>query len=337
MYYFICFFVALLILLWAVAINENIRLNQILLIAVVVAGDGGYYALVEANSLETAILANKLTYLIGVFAPMLIFFCICEICKIELKRIFVVSMYVVQIVLYLCVCTIGKYDIFYKTAELHKENGRAFLTKTYGPVHGVYVALLVLYLCLWVGAFAFSFNKRKNSVSTKTVDILIFTCILITGAYMIERGIHLKLELMPFAITIGLIAILIAITRVSRYSIEENKKLIEDQLEGTAYIVFSKRLNYMGCNEYAARFFPELAEWELEKRIPGNGGRFNTFLRQTFMKCVKEDQELPVKGNPFTIKDRRFSYVIKHFYNGKKQIGFLIELQDITTFAEDLA
>lgn len=337
MYYFICFLIALLILLWAVALNENIRLNQILLIAVVVAGDGGYYALVEANCLETALLANKLTYLIGVFAPMLIFFCICEICKIEIKRILVVLMYVVQISLYLCVCTIGKYDIFYKTAELHEENGRAFLTKTYGPMHDVYVVLLVLYLVLWVGAFAYSFNNRKNSVSTKTVDILIFTCILIAGAYMLERGIHLKLELMPFAITIGLVTILIAITRVSKYSIEENKKIIADQLEGTAYIVFSKRLHYMGCNEYAEQFFPELAEWELEKRIPGNGGRFNTFLRQTFMKCVKEDQELPVKGDPFTIKGRRFSYVVKHFYSGKKQIGFLIELQDITVFAEDLA
>lgn len=73
MLYLVCFLVSVLIFLWSVAINENMKINQILLIIITVIDNGGYYTLASATCLETAILANKLTYLIGIFAPMLIF------------------------------------------------------------------------------------------------------------------------------------------------------------------------------------------------------------------------------------------------------------------------
>ena len=74
MLYLVCFLVSVLIFLWSVAINENMKINQILLIIITVIGNGGYYTLASSTCLETAILANKLTYLIGIFVPMLIFF-----------------------------------------------------------------------------------------------------------------------------------------------------------------------------------------------------------------------------------------------------------------------
>lgn len=141
---------------------------------------------------------------------------------------------------------------------------------------------------------------------------------------------------MPFAFTIGLVAILISITKTQQYSVEENRGIIDKKLEGTAYIVFSKKLTYMGCNEYAGTLFPELLDWELEKKIPGNGGRFNTFLRQTFMKFVESKQEESVRGIPFTIKGRTFHYTVKHLYNRKKKIGYVIELIDVTELASTI-
>ena len=119
MLYLVCFLVSVLIFLWSVAINENMKINQILLIIITVIDNGGYYTLASATCLETAILANKLTYLIGIFAPMLIFFNICEICKIKIKHYLVVVLYTVQMMLYMSVLTIGSSDLFYKTVEFH--------------------------------------------------------------------------------------------------------------------------------------------------------------------------------------------------------------------------
>lgn len=333
MYYLVCFIASLLILLWAVAQGENLKINQILLIVITVIGNGGYCALAGSNCLEKAILANKLSYLIGIFSPMLIFFNICEVCKIRLRQSLVVILYAVQMMLYLCVCTTGKYDIFYKTVEFHKGNSGAFLTKTYGPVHAVYIAALFIYLAMAIGVSIYSCNK-KNKVSIQNVDILIFSSILIVGAYMFERIIHLKVELMPFIFTIGVVAILIPVTKISRYSIEENEEIVRSKMEGTGYIVFTKNLRYMGCNEYAGALFPELKEWELEKKIPGNGGRFNTFLRQTFVKYVESGQEELMKGKPFVIKEQCFHYVVRRLHTGKRHSGYIIELIDVTDFTD---
>ena len=333
MYYLACFIVSLLTLLWAIAINENMKINQILLIVITVIGNGGYYALAESSCLETAILANKLTYLIGIFSPMLIFFNICEICKMRMRHFWVVTLYTIQILIYLCVCTIGKSNLFYETVEFHEGRNGAFLTKTYGPAHDIYIVMLFLYLamCMWITAQ--SWNK-KNKVSYKTADILIFMGILTTGTYFIERALHLEMDFVPFVFTIGLIAILVPVTKTSWYSVEENRGILESKLEGMAYIVFSKKLQYMGCNEYAGILFPELLEWELEKKIPGNGGRFNTFLRQTFMKFVVSNQEEPLRGTPFSIKERTFHYFVKRLYsNRKKHLGYVIELIDVTELA----
>ncbi|MGN0403111.1 MAG: histidine kinase N-terminal 7TM domain-containing protein [Acetatifactor sp.] len=331
MYYLACFIISLLIFLWATAINGNMKTNQILLIVITVIGNGGYYALACSNCLEMAVLANKLTYLIGIFAPMLIFFNICEVCKIKIRHFLIIILYTVQILLYLGVCTIGISDLFYKTVEFHTGNGSSFLTKTYGPVHSIYIVTVFLYLAMSIVVSFYSFNK-KNKVSYKNVDILIFTSILIVGTYLLERVLHLKMEFMPFVFTIGLVAILVPVTKISRYSVEENSEIIRSKMEGTAYIVFSRKLHYMGCNEYAGILFPELLEWELEKKIPGNGGRFNTFLRQTFLKFVEAKQEQPMKGKPFSIKDRNFHYVVKNYYNGNKHLGYVIELIDVTDF-----
>ena len=329
MLYFGCFLISVVIFLWAVAINENMKINQILLIIITMIGNGGYYSLASATCLETAILANKLTYLIGIFSPLLIFFNICEICKIRIRHSLVVILYTVQMILYLSVCTIGKYGLFYKTVEFHVGRNGGYLTKTYGPLHGVYLLMFFLYfvMCLWVSAYSM---KNKNKVSYKNVDLLIFTGILIVGTYFIERVLHLEFEFVPFAFTIGLLAILISITKTQQYLVEENRDIIDAKLEGTAYIVFSKKLHYMGCNEYAGTLFPELLEWELEKKIPGNGGRFNTFLRQTFMKYVETKQREPMIGKPFSIKGRDFHYVVKCLYNRKRHLGYVIELIDVT-------
>ena len=43
--YLVCFLASIMILLWAVVINENMKINQILLLIITVISNGGYYAL----------------------------------------------------------------------------------------------------------------------------------------------------------------------------------------------------------------------------------------------------------------------------------------------------
>ena len=330
-YYFVCFVLSLLLLLWTVTSDETLKTGTILWVLVSVIGNGGYYALANSHNLEKAVLANNLTYVIGIFGPMLFFFAICEICRIKLPTLLVTALYALQVFLYLCVLTIGKTDLFYKTVEFHMESRGGYLTKTYGPMHTVYLATMIIYWsCSLIVSFYYS--TKKNIVSIRSVYMLIFVSFLMVGTYFVERLIHLKVELVPFIYTIGIAIDLFLLFKLSLYSIEKNPQLTNDYLSTTGYIVFTNGLLYMGCNRCAKEIFPELAEWELERKIPGNGGRFNTFLRQAFLKYVDSDAQSPEKLKMFTIKGKSYGGELSRLYRGKRSIGYVIKIVDVTDY-----
>jgi hypothetical protein len=95
--------------------------------------------------------------------------------------------------------------------------------------------------------------------------------------------------------------------------------------------MFNKRTGYMGCSEYAKALFPELADWEIEKKVPGNGGRFNTFLRQDFFSFVKNAKRGETKIGTYEYKDEIFRYefgILPDAIRGIK--GYYIQVENIT-------
>ena len=60
---------------------------------------------------------------------------------------------------------------------------------------------------------------------------------------------------------------MIPLIRIYIYSVYDNHGIFMEQIKSTGYIIFNRKLKYMGCNEYATTLFPELKEWELEKNF----------------------------------------------------------------------
>lgn len=334
MVYGICFLVSLLVLLVSIAINDRMKTNLLLLLVVTVIGDGGYYALHLSQTPEAAILANKLAYAIGMFSPVLLFMCVCDVCKIKINHVMEMIMYSVQTLLYLCVCTIGSCGIFYRTVEFHIGPAGGYLTKTYGPAHSLYIVTMILYLILAILVSTTSI-RRKNKVSAWNVDVIILISILNVGCYLLERMIRLNVELMPFVFTIGVVIVLFSSTKMSRYAIEDNPEITSVGEKRIGYIVFTNKLSYMGCNEHAEDFLPELRSWELGKEIPGNGGTFNTFLRQPFLQYVKSEQKGHRTGKNVRMKERKVHYEMKLLHYRKRRIGYVIELMDVTDYVSE--
>lgn len=329
MAYLVCFILSMLLFLWVIIKCDSFGINQIMMMVVVMVGNGGYYALATSTCLEKAILANNLTYLIALFLPMFLFFNICEICQFRLPRWLVSILYAMQMLLYLSVCTTGKSEIFYKTVEFHMDDKGVYLTKTYGPVHTVYLITLCAFLAAMIGVLLYS-SKRRNVVSLKNVDLIVFAIIAVVSTYIFQRLLHLTIELVPFVYTLATVVALFPITKIKDYSVDGNQKIIGEKLEKSGFIVFTKKLSYMGCNKTAAELFPELEKWELEKKVPGNGGRFNTFLRQPLMKYIHAELKEPLKGKPFVMKGKSFGFSIRCLNRGKKHIGYIIEIIDMT-------
>ncbi len=328
--YIICFWVSLFVLIFLVAYGKVLNLNMIFLSMVVTIGNGGYFALSRSDSLESAIIATKLVYTIGAFVPFLTFLVVCYICKVKIPKLLVVIGYSIQVFIYLAVLSIGHSDIYYKTVVYYPEGGGSRLIKTYGPLHNLYVITLFLYLFLNLVVTVLSLY-RKRFVSILDVHLILAIDIMIAGVYITERFFYDGTTLVPIVLTIGILILLNPIVKMYNYSIYDNRSIFEDKIKTTGYIMFNKRTGYMGCSEYAKALFPELADWEIEKKVPGNGGRFNTFLRQDFFSFVKNAKRGETKIGTYEYKDEIFRYefgILPDAIRGIK--GYYIQVENIT-------
>lgn len=330
MIYLICFSVALLLLLYIMTYGRIIDYNLMLLTVVVAVSNGGYYALSIAKTLPEAILANTISYVLGIFSPMLVFFIICGVCKVQLPNPVVAVMTFVQILIYASVCTVGRLDIFYETVQMHLSETGTFLTKTYGPMHTAYLISLVFYTLAGIVVAVYSI-RRRTAVSRINVDILLFVDLFSISVYINERMVKNTVELMPVASTITLVIMLMPLVKVAIFSPYNNVEIVDTEFNNKGYLVFSKQLKFMGCSEYAKTLFPEVTDWELEKEIPGNGGRFNTYIKPDFMEFAKDDEKLaksPVRV--YKYNDNVFSYEIGKISRGKSLKGYYIRVMDVT-------
>ena len=73
MIYLICFIISLMLLVYILSYENIADINLILLVFIVAIGNGGFYALSCARNLEEAIIANNISYVIGIFAPVTVF------------------------------------------------------------------------------------------------------------------------------------------------------------------------------------------------------------------------------------------------------------------------
>lgn len=325
--YLISFLISIAVLVWAVIQDEYFSPKQTMMISMMTIGNGGYLALAVSNNVEEAILANKILYVIGIFVPMLIFFIVCEICKISLNRVLQTILFLVQGLLYFGVLSVGHSKLFYKSVDYYNADGISYITKEYGPLHSLYLVSLVFYLIAVIVVIAFSV-KRRNMVSRKNIDAMVVLEFLTVSCYVLERIFDLNVELVPLADTITLVVFTISLRRLRIFSIYDNKNIINSKLEKVGYIVFDKKLKYMGCNVTARGFFPEINEWELDSKIPGKGGYYNTYLKRPLQeyvesedRSVKSSKEIKIKENVYVV-----SFSTVSTYSGKIQ-GYTAEIE----------
>ena len=325
--YLISFLVAMTILLFMITYGEGYSINQVLLAVVIVIGNGGYLAMSVSENLQQAILATQLTYTIGLFAAMLLFVNITEIYKVRLPGWLLCLMYAVQFGLYVCTSSIGRMGIWYTNVEYHKMGEIVYLEKEYGPLHTVYIVTIYLYFLLLILTSA-GVIKGRRKISSQDATAIFFLEFITIAVYVAERLVGLRIDLFPFVINFCEILLLIPITKLNTYSLTSNNELVRNRLENEGYIFFDRKLRFMGGNQKAFEFFPELSEWALEKKIPGSGGRFNTYLRQPLYRYLEEQNEDLSIGS-FTMKDIRLSYRIGTIRNrsGITQ-GYIIELDE---------
>ena len=76
-FYWSCFAIAFLFLLWVLFLEERINIFQCLTTIMVIIANGGWIVYADAQTLKEVSIGIKLTYAGGIFVPVLLFFTSC--------------------------------------------------------------------------------------------------------------------------------------------------------------------------------------------------------------------------------------------------------------------
>jgi len=191
---------ALFAVYFPVARKKNIW--YILLFASITVVNFGYYGLSVSQTIESALTANRISYLGSVFLPLAMLMIILDVIGAKYKKSLPIGLAVLGVIVFIIAASPGYSDIYYKEVFLGIENGVTVLEKVYGDWHILYMFYLLGYFAAMVSAAIYATAKSKvNSVGAAVMlNIAVFVNL---GVWLIEQFVHIDFEILSVSYIIS--------------------------------------------------------------------------------------------------------------------------------------
>ncbi|MBR7021357.1 MAG: HD domain-containing protein [Lachnospiraceae bacterium] len=281
----------------------------------------------RATALEEAIAANKITYLGGTYLILMITLSILNLCEITLPRMVRFAMFLTSTLVYFGSLTVGDRTWFYRSYAFVRENGAGRLVdKVYGPLHTVYVGLVMLYFAIGLTALVYSY-LRKKSVPNKIILLLFIPETVAIFVFYGGRAIITdRIELLPVAYLFAQIMYLIIIHQVCLYDITDSGIDSIVQKGDKGFLSFDFKRHYLGCNETALAVFPELKNINVDRLLPEDSSIAKSVNR--WLDTYEHDQNH--SDFRYHAGDKIYLVSLNYLYSGKRKRGYQFFLTDDT-------
>jgi len=197
----VAFFSLVLLLSYCILAYKK-EILFVLLFSSVFVVNSGYYLLSVSKNLDSALWANRISYLGSVFLPMLMFLIIMKVCRINYKKRLLGVLSGISIFVFLIAASPGYLDIYYKSVSLININGVSALEKVYGPLHSIYLFYLLFYFGSMVAVIIYSGVERKIEKSTHAV-ILAGSVFINICVWLFEQLVKIDFELLSVSYIIS--------------------------------------------------------------------------------------------------------------------------------------
>ncbi len=164
-----------------------------LLFSAVAVVDIGYFWLASADTLTSALFANRLSYLGSVFLPLSMLMILLNITKLHYKRWLPTALLAIAAVVFLITATPGILPIYYKEVSLITVHGISALEKAYGPLHVLYLIYLMSYFSAMIAITVHAVAKKKMTSVAHAVILIIATFVNL-GVWLIEQLVEFEFE-----------------------------------------------------------------------------------------------------------------------------------------------
>ena len=162
----------------------------------------GYFALAISQSLDEALLANRISYFGSVFLPLSMLMIIINATHIQYRKWLTTVLLSLAVVVFLIAASPGYLPIYYKDVSFVIEDGVATLQKVYGPLHILYLVYLLGYFAAMVSTIVYTTVKDKIDSLAHAVIIAIAVFVNI-GVWLIEQLVYIPFEILSVSYVIS--------------------------------------------------------------------------------------------------------------------------------------
>ena len=166
------FFAFLLLIGYHFGIKKKQPWFYVLYTAVLVVNIG-YLTLAMADTLDTALWANRIAYLGSVFLPLSMLKSIQKISKLKYPKWLSPVLVGISAIVFFIAASPGWLDIYYKSVTLETIDGVSVLNKEYGPWHSIYLVYLVGYFVTMLTTAIHAVVKKKIDSTAHAVIVLV--------------------------------------------------------------------------------------------------------------------------------------------------------------------
>lgn len=290
----------------------------------------GYYSLSRSSNLQEAILAYKVTFLDSTVLPCVILFCIFKICSIKQKIVsFIFS--TLSILTYILGLTAGNLNIFYKDIAFFQENGYSYITRGYGPLHilePIAVAFMVVISLVIVGYTASHRNTVSYTVSSFSAALLFVNIV----TYLIQSKTGITVELLPFAYNFLEVAFFFIVKKYISLDLGRDAYISKNILQEYGFFAFDMKGNFIGCDDAARLYFPELKNLKIDLKIK------DEFILHEFVTWENYETEDGVTFKHFKRNDKDIKCTRRPMYSDStgRMFGYVVEFEDDTEHMNNL-
>ena len=329
--YFILFVISVLnIVLLSVIVKHQHCFYYVTFFMLISISCFGYVTIAKATIPQIALLGNVLTYFGACFLPYCFVLCLAELCKIQIKLwIKLVTFAYNAAVVFIVWCTLSGSTLFYKSYKLIHQGDVGILVTETGPLRFLYEVSVIFYAIAAIALICFAIRSKKN-LSYKTLWSLVTLELIIIGLYGFEKIANHVLDWVCVAYIIAEFILLVLIYRIGKYDVSESIANSLIGLEEYAYMLFDKKLNYLGCSSSLKKYFPDVTHVKVDKPIEPMGNPLIEKAVTWLTESVTNDSKDPL----FVVQNGRDLKCTWRTINSGlfgKPSGYLVEIFDDTT------
>ena len=276
----------------------------------------GFCVKITGTELNIQLLGQKIVYIGFIYVLYFMLLFVMNFCDITMPRPVVILLFLNNFTMSVVTLLIDRHNLFYTSFRLEDYRGVPVLRRTYGPLHTLYYAEVVIYLAVMLFFLAKKMT-RSNRAGQRSSVLLSIALVLPFLGYLIQRVLNFPYDFFPacFILVVIIMMELIYVERI--YNVKDIARDYIFETIPQAFIVTDGDYRYKGSNKIARQIFPEL----------------NNVSQDESLYSVSTNFRQIINGSTTSIsyEGRLYETSIRRITAGNTIAGIVISLDDVTS------